>query len=212
MNKKLSRREALERTITGGMLTAATAGMSQSQLLALWQQGAAQAAKPTPSEVLGPFFMKNAPNQRLLRVAGEPGLPLKVSGKVTNTRGEKVEGAVVELWQADHAGLYDVVGYRYRAKLVLGPATEYEVDTILPGHYSDRPAQHIHYLISAPGHKTLITQAYFATDPWFDGDPDKNYNKRNLVGNRELVRPVRLYEGPGQPTASIDFHICLEKA
>jgi hypothetical protein len=25
----------------------------------------------------------------------------------------------------------------------------YAVDTVMPGHYADRPAQHIHYLISA---------------------------------------------------------------
>ena len=81
----------------------------------------------------------------------------------------------------------------------------------MPGHYSDRPAQHIHYLIAAPGHKTLITQVYFATDPWFEGDVDKNYNKRNLVGNRELVRPVTLYE-EGAAHAMVGFDIILEKA
>ena len=79
-----------------------------------------------------------------------------------------------------------------------------------PGHYDDRPAQHIHYLISAPGHKTLITQAYFATDPFFEGDADKNFKKRGIVSNRELIRPVTLIEAPGQPRASIQFDICLE--
>jgi protocatechuate 3,4-dioxygenase beta subunit len=81
----------------------------------------------------------------------------------------------------------------------------------MPGHYSDRPAQHIHYLITAPGHKTLVTQIYFATDEWFEGDVDKNYNKRNLVGNREQVRPVTLYE-QGTPRAAVSFDIVLEQA
>jgi protocatechuate 3,4-dioxygenase beta subunit len=82
----------------------------------------------------------------------------------------------------------------------------------MPGHYNDRPAQHIHYLITAPGHRPLVTQIYFATDPWFEGDPDKNYNKRSLVTNRELVRPVTLYEAPGTPRVAVSFDICLEKA
>jgi len=51
----------------------------------------------------------------------------------------------------------------------------------------------------------------FATDPWFEGDPDKNYNKRSLVGNRELVRPVKLFE-EGKPHAEVSFDICLERA
>ena len=42
-------------------------------------------------------------------------------------------------------------------------------------------------------------------------DPDKNYNKRSLVGNRELVRPVKLFE-EGKPHAEVSFDICLERA
>lgn len=82
----------------------------------------------------------------------------------------------------------------------------------MPGHYPDRPAPHIHYLIAAPGHKTLITQLYFATDPFFEGDPDKNYHKRSIAGHRELVRPVVLYEEPNAAHAAVEFDICLERA
>jgi protocatechuate 3,4-dioxygenase beta subunit len=81
----------------------------------------------------------------------------------------------------------------------------------MPGHYSDRPAQHIHYLITAPGHKTLVTQIYFATDEWFEGDVDKNYGKRGIVSSRENVRPVILYE-QGTPRAAVTFDIVLEQA
>ncbi len=185
--------------------------MSHNRLLALWQQTETKAAKPTPTEVLGPFFKKGAPNERNLRKPGAPGFPLRVSGKVYNTRGERIQNAQIDMWQADHAGRYDVQGYSYRTKLLTESASEYAVETILPGHYSDRPAQHIHYMISAPGHRTLITQIYFATDPWFEGDPDKNYSKRGIVGNRELVRPVSLFE-EGTPRAAVTFDIVLEKA
>ena len=208
---KPTRRQLIENCITKGLLVAGASTMSQTQLLAFWEQGEAQANKPTSTEVLGPFFRKGAPNNTTMRVSGEPGFPLRVSGKVSNTGGQKVQGVRIDMWQADHVWLYDVQGYRYRTKLEVESASEYTVETILPGHYDDRPAQHIHYMIAAPGHKTLITQAYFATDPFFDGDPDKNFKKRNIVSNRELVRPVALYEGPGQSRATIQFDICLEK-
>ena len=200
----------LEKCIVRGGLVAGTA-MSGNHLLAFWQAGEKKAQKPTPSEVLGPFFKKGAPNEGVLRKAGAPGFPLRVSGKVWNTRGDAVDGARIDLWQADHAGRYDVVGYQYRTKLVVTPGTEYVVETIMPGHYDDRPAQHIHYMIAAPGHKTLVTQIYFATDPFFEGDIDKNYRKRNIAENRELVRPVALYE-EGTPHAAVNFDIVLERA
>ncbi|MFN0102774.1 MAG: hypothetical protein ACKV2U_11870 [Bryobacteraceae bacterium] len=206
-----TRRQMIENCIARGSLLAGSVALSQSQLLAFWEQGEAHANKPTSTEVLGPFFRKGAPNNTTMRISGEPGFPLRVTGTVSNTRGQKVPGVRIDIWHSDHAGLYDVQGYRYRAKLEVESASEYAVETILPGHYDDRPAQHIHYLIGAPGHKTLITQAYFATDPFFDGDPEKNFKKRNIVTNRELVRPVTLYEGPGPSRAAIQFDICLER-
>lgn len=211
MDIRLSRREIFERCIVKGLLIASVP-MSSSKLLALWQKSEADAAKPTPEEVLGPFYKKNAPNVKNLRAPGDPGVPLVVTGKVLNTRGEPVTGARVDIWHADHHGRYDVQGYRYRTKLNLDDTTSYEVDTVMPGHYGDRPAQHIHYLISAPGHKTLITQLYFATDPYFEGDPDRKYGKGGLVGNRELIKPVMLFEQGPAPRTAVTFDICLEKA
>ena len=205
-----TRREMLENCIVRGLLVGG-ASMSANQLLAFWEDGERGAPKATPSEVLGPFFKKGAPDTSVLRQPGDPGFPLRVTGKVVNTRGQPVEGALVDIWQANHNGRYDVEGYRYRAKLQIGTRGAYAVETVMPGHYSDRPAQHIHYLITAPSQKTLVTQIYFATDEWFEGDVDKNYNKRNLVGNRELVRPVTLYE-QGTPRAAVSFDIVMEHA
>ena len=208
-----NRRQMLELCISRSMLLGAPA-LSHSQILAAWQQAEAGANKPTPAEVLGPFFRKGAPDTRVLRKAGDAGFPLKVLGKVMDTRGRLIDGTKVDLWHADHHGLYDTRGYRYRTQLSPDGQGTYAVETVMPGHYADRPAQHIHYLINAPGHKTLITQAYFATDPYFEGNPDKNWNKRKIVGNKELVLPVRLFEGTDKEPAhaEITFDIILEKA
>lgn len=198
----------LEQSINAGFLIAGTA-MSQGQLLAFYEEGE---RKPTPKEVLGPFFRKGAPDNRTLRAAGAPGFPLSVKGNVVGRDGRAIEGARVDLWHADHNGLYDTQGYNYRTKLTADPKGLYTVETIMPGHYADRPAQHIHYMITAPGYQTLITQAYFATDPFFEGDPGKHWNKRGIVGNRELVLPVKLFEGPEKPRVEIVFDIVMEKA
>lgn len=212
-----NRRQMLELCISRGLLAAGTAAaVSQTQLLGFWEAAEDGSHKPTSPEVLGPFFRKGAPSQRVLRASGDPGFPLQVTGRVMNTKGQLVEGATVDLWHADHGGRYDTRGYQYRTKLTPGPKGEYSVDTVMPGHYADRPAQHIHYLIVAPGHKTLITQAYFATDPFFEGDIEKNWNKRGIADHKDLILPVKLFEGgagPSQPAhAEITFDIVLEKA
>lgn len=208
-----SRRQMIESCISSGLLVGGVA-MTQTQLLSAWQNAEAAASlRPTSAEVLGPFFRKGAPDNRVLRAPGDAGFPLKVVGRVLNTKGQLVEGAKVDLWHADHHGLYDTVGYKYRTKISPDSKGDYTVDTVMPGHYADRPAQHIHYLINAPGHKTLITQAYFATDPFFEGDPEKNWNKNRIAENKDLVLPVKLFEGnPGPARAEIRFDIILEKA
>ncbi len=171
MKARPNRREILEMCISRGFLAAgAVTSLSQRQVLAFWQQTEASAYKPTSAEVLGPFFRKGAPDQQVLRAPGDPGFPLKVTGRVMNTHGQLVEDAKVDLWHADHGGRYDTRGYHYRTKFAPNATGEYAISTVMPGHYADRPAQHIHYLITAPGHKTLITQAYFATDPFFEGN------------------------------------------
>lgn len=208
MTGKLRRREFLENCISRGVLT--SAALSQTQLLALWEKTEDRA--PTPTEVLGPFYKKGAPDRRSLRNAGDPGFPLRISGKVYNTKGEPVPGARVNLWHADFKGIYDANGYRYRTQLAVEPPGDWAVDTIMPGHYPDRPAQHVHYLITAPGHRTLITQIYFATDPYFEGNPEKNFAKGRIVSHRESVRPVTLIEEPNAARATVTFDIVLEKA
>jgi len=211
IDQTLRRRAFLEKCIVRGLLVGA-ASISHTQLFTVWAQAAADAKKPTPPEVLGPFYKKGAPNKVNLRVAREPGMPLLITGKILDTRGEPVHEARIDLWHADYKGIYDVHGYRYRSNLALGNASVYSVETIMPGHYPSRPAQHVHYLITAPGCKPLVTQLYFATDPFFEGDPDMNYKKRGIVHNRECVRPVTLLDENTSPRSSVIFDLILEKA
>lgn len=203
-----NRREVLQKCLALGALTVAASQSSGAMLLALEEK---ELRKPTAPNELGPFYKKRAPQTAMMRALGDPGMPLAVSGLVLDTRGEKLADAVVEIWQTDHLGHYDVDGYRYRAKLAADSSGTYQFESVMPGHYPDRVCQHIHYLVTAPGHKPLITQLYFATDPVFDGDPDKNFNRDPLIHSRELVRPVTLVGDPKEIHAAVNFELCLER-
>jgi len=157
----------------------------------------------TPENELGPFYKRGAPNVTDLVVSGDRGLPLVVSGRVLDRSGKPLSGAVLEVWHADPRGIYDLEAYRYRARLVAGAEGTYRFRTLMPGHYPERVAQHIHYRVSAPGRKVLVTQLYFATDPAFAGDPDHNYSKDPILEDRRLIRPVTLDDSGGSHAAVV---------
>jgi protocatechuate 3,4-dioxygenase beta subunit len=122
-----------------------------------------------------------------------------------------LDGATIEVWQADHFGRYDIEGYRFRTTLIAGKTGEYGFESVMPGHYPDRVAQHVHYLVRAPGHKPLVTQLYFATDQIFEGNPAKNFHRDPLISSVDLVRPVVITGDRQTVIASVVFDLCLER-
>ncbi len=203
-----SRRRFIYLLTGGGLL-----GVGYPLISALSQSGekrSRQAFSPTHSNSLGPFYKKGAPRKEKLNEAGDAGTPLLVTGRVINTEGQKLAGASLEVFHADNSGNYDMEGFRFRGQVVAGADGEYKFETITPGGYGGRP-QHIHYVISAPGHRPLTTQLYFANDPFFGGDPDKNYSRDNLV-DRELIRPVTFARQDKLRQAAVVFDICLDKS
>lgn len=207
----LTRRGFLHKAFALGSITVVS-NFSASTMIDAWAAQAQQARKPTPSNMLGPFYKKRAPENPNMRSAGDPGLPLTVSGGVYNERGAILHDAILEVWQTDFLGHYDLAGYRYRAKLHPDAKGIYSFNSVMPGHYPDRVCQHIHYLVTAPGHKPLVTQMYFATDPVFEGNPDRNFTRDPLIEYRELVRPVTLTGDPKDVLAAVRFELVLAKA
>jgi protocatechuate 3,4-dioxygenase beta subunit len=205
----LTRRELLFKTAALGSLSVIPS-LSLAEAIGAWD-GQGNARKATAWDEIGPFYKRDAPHVAQLRAMGDPGLPVRVAGKVYDTRGNVLSGAMVEVWQADHVGRYDLDGYRYRATLVADADGKYGFESVMPGHYPGRVCQHIHYLVSAPGHKPLTTQLYFATDPVFEGDPEHNYTRDPLIQSSELVRPVTLAGDPKDVYALVNFEIVVEK-
>jgi len=207
----MRRRDLLLRCAAlGGVKIAAGLGLAEAAE-AFEQQERREALKETAWNEIGPFYKRLAPQSAILRRPGDAGLPLHVGGKVFDTRGNSVEQAKIEIWHTDHHGLYDLDGYRFRATLISDKEGKYQFESVMPGHYPGRVCQHVHYLVTAPGHKPLVTQLYFATDPVFEGDPDHNYHRDPLVVSRDLVRPVTLSGDPKEIHAAVEFGLVLER-
>jgi protocatechuate 3,4-dioxygenase beta subunit len=206
----LTRRDVLQKCVAFGSVVIVSQ-LSPEVMLAAFQDREKQVRKPTPPNVLGPFYKRLAPVNNMLRAPGDPGIPLTLSGQVFNSRGDVVPDATIEIWQTNHHGHYDLDGYCYRGKLKVNKSGAYSFESVIPGHYPDRLCQHTHYLVTAPGHKTLVTQLYFATDPVFDGDPAKNYSRDPLLQTPELIRPVMLTGDPNEVHAKVLFELCLER-
>lgn len=204
-----SRRDFIALCIGGGLLVT---GYPLARVIS--QAGAGKDKEPfvpTPSNTLGPYYKEGAPRREKLTEASDAGVPLLVAGQVINTDGKPLPDAVIEVFHADHYGSYDMEGFRYRGEIPVSASGEYLFETIIPGHYGGR-AEHVHYMINAPGHRRLVTQLYFANDPVFEGNPDKTYTRDRLVEHRELIRPVTVMNKDHASYSSVVFNICMEQA
>lgn len=161
----------------------------------------------TVENILGPFYLPNAPERGNLipeRAAGEP---LTVTGVVTDTDCKPAPGVTVDVWQADASGEYDMKGNRFRGKTKTDAEGRYRIETVLPGAYRLsvtrwRPA-HIHFMVYGPGFKSLTTQLYFRGDRYLSGDPFKDDS---------LVVPLATTQSPdGTPRHTAEFSITLAR-
>jgi protocatechuate 3,4-dioxygenase beta subunit len=187
----LSRRQILVLALAGGGL-----GVSGRLAAAL-----AQPLKPTPGEILGPFYpvIKRVDQAADLTVIpGKPGRAagqvIHVMGRVLNVEGQPVRGARVELWQANAHGRYTHPSDKNPAPLdpnFEGFAIQstdgegrYRFKTIKPGAYPANASwmrpPHLHFEVTGKVNR-LVTQMYFPGDPL----NDKDILLQGLRANRE---------------------------
>lgn len=148
----------------------------------------------TSSAVLGPFYTEGPPElaQGADVSAGKKGTPLWVDVAVTGTDDRPVPGAVVDVWQSDEDGFYDLQlpeedGPVLRGRFRTGDDGRLRFRSILPAAYpipADGPvgsmldatgrhpfrAPHLHFLITADGYRELITQLFVAGGAHLDSD------------------------------------------
>ena len=146
--------------------------------------------RATPATLPGPFYRPDSPSLDLganLCRDGD-GVPLVVSGRVAGTGGEPLMGAKVEVWHANAKGRYENQDpdnqpeHNLRGSFVTDAEGRFHFRSIRPGGYSlpddgpvgqlarriglslDRPA-HIHFAVTAPGYRRLVTSIFDGSDP-----------------------------------------------
>jgi protocatechuate 3,4-dioxygenase beta subunit len=153
-------------------------------------------AGATDTTVLGPFYVgEHRVTPHGSDIAPDaPGERLYVDASVTDVAGKPIGGAEIDVWHADHTGLYDSQqpGYTLatpsqRARFVTGGDGRFQFRTNIPhsypvptdgpvgellaarGGHVMRPA-HIHFLLRASGFETLVTHVFAAGDDYLDSD------------------------------------------
>ena len=136
----------------------------------------------TTEDILGPYYIENAPTRIIIASHEEPGDRLFINGIVyTNDCETPVSGALVEVWHANEDGCYSInqecdTGnpdddeFNLRGKIFTDENGQYGFETILAGNYGSRP-KHIHYKITLPDGTMLVSQLYFEGDPFCETDP-----------------------------------------
>lgn len=190
----------------------------------------------TPNTGAGPFYRADAPDLPLgadLSRDGK-GERLRVSGRVTGIGGHALPGALVEVWHANGAGLYEnqqphcQPEFNLRGKLRADRKGRFDFLSVKPGGYAlpsdgpvgrlmaalgcplDRPA-HVHFRVTAPGHRTLTTHIFDRADPAIGRDAIFGVRPELLAdfravqtasGAREHLLDVKLALCPLEPGQS----------
>lgn len=165
----------------------------------------------TEATVFGPFFVEGAPE---IPIGGDMsfgavGEPCWVEGRVTDSNGNPLAQARIEVWEADEAGLYDV---QYqdgrtsaRAHLFTDEHGHYSFWGIRPTPYPiphDGPvgmmleavkrspyrASHLHFMVTHDGCRRLVTHIFVRGDELLDRDSVFGV-KESLVKDFESQAP-----------------------
>lgn len=149
----------------------------------------------TPGSVLGPFHTVGSPwvDNPANLIGDNAGQRVIYVGRVCDTSGKPLPQATLDYWQNAANGLYWQVDDtqptdNLRCQFKVDEQGGFELATIRPVPYqipTDGPvwhdlvapaqrgswrAAHGHVIVSAPGHRTLVTELFDADDPYLDTD------------------------------------------
>ena len=157
--------------------------------------GQAQGATPaTEATVQGPYYWVGAPDRPLGFDIGEgvPGEPALYTGRVTDTEGQPLPGALLDVWSGDGEGHYDMqmgeqAEMRARGRFRTDAEGRFWFWSIRPSYYPipmdgpvgrmihrmgrdpNRPG-HIHMMVSADGHVPVTTHLFVGDSPYLETD------------------------------------------
>lgn len=148
-------------------------------------QGAfAEALTLTPAQTEGPYYPDQLPldtdnDLLVINDASTPGQGevTYLSGRVLDDRGQPLRNALVEIWQADHHGIYRHTqdkadgrqekrdqNFQSFGRFLTGITGEYLFRTIKPVKYPGR-TPHIHFKVKRGGRELLCSQCYIHGEP-----------------------------------------------
>ncbi|QIH07336.1 MULTISPECIES: catechol 1,2-dioxygenase [unclassified Pseudomonas] len=192
----------------------------------------------TPRTIEGPLYVAGAPVcEGEARMDDgtelEKATVMFLEGVVRDTQGQPVAGAVVDLWHANTQGNYSYFdqsqsAYNLRRRIVTDSNGRYSARSIVPsgygcspdgptqeclnllGRHGQRPA-HIHFFISAPGHRHLTTQINLSGEQYL-WDDFAYATRDGLVGEIIFVEDAaaandRGVQGTRFATLAFDFQL-----
>jgi len=168
----------------------------------------------TSRTIEGPLYVSGAPRtQGFARLddGADTGEILIMKGQVKDLNGVPIPGAVVDVWHANTLGNYSYFDktqsdFNLRRQIETDDQGRYKFRSILPsgyavppngttkrlldqlGRHGNRPA-HIHFFVSAAGHRHLTTQINIDGDPFLHDD--FAYATRD-----DLIPPVARHDTP----------------
>lgn len=171
------------------------------------------------STVLGPFHVAAAPELPMGAniCLDRKGEDMVIHGRITDTQGRPIAGAVLDVWQANDEGFYDVQqkgiqpDFNLRGVFRTGEDGRYWFRAVKPkfypipddgtvgklltalGRHPYRPA-HLHFILKAEGFETLITHIFDPDDPYIGSDAVFGVKESLLAGFKRVDDAERARE------------------
>ncbi|MGO7965694.1 6-chlorohydroxyquinol-1,2-dioxygenase (plasmid) [Rhizobium ruizarguesonis] len=168
------------------------------------------------STVLGPFHVADAPELPMGAniCLDQKGEDMVIGGRILDTDGRPISNAVIDVWQANDEGFYDVQqkgiqpDFNLRGVFRTGADGRYWFRAVKPkyypipddgpvgkllgalGRHPYRPA-HLHYIIKAEGFEALTTHIFDPDDPYIHSDAVFGVKESLLARFQPVEDPVR---------------------
>jgi hydroxyquinol 1,2-dioxygenase len=195
----------------------------------------------TSSSVLGPFHVSGAPP---LAIGGDMkrhygGPMLLAEGMIKDEAGNPIAGAELDIWQTAPNGMYasqdaEQDTFSFHGLMTVGDDGRYRFTTVKPVEYtvpSDGPVgdilracgrhpwrpSHLHYIVKAPGYRTLVTEIFPEDDPYLD--QDTVFGVRDDLVMRYQTKPASQFPDGmalsgkvSEPFLHVEFDVTLAAA
>jgi len=200
-----------------GLLVGSGAGLLAAQ------RAFAATLATTPQQTEGPFYPVGFPTDTdndLVQVRGQAaqamGTVLHLEGRVLDTSGRTLSGALVEIWQCDAQGIYDHPrqpgrdrrdsAFQGYGRMLVDGEGRYRFRTLKPVAYPGR-TPHIHFKVATAAGSHLTSQFYIAGEAQNESDFVFRAAARNPQQRERIEMRLQTASGlePGALATSMDI-------